>query len=258
MVEPVPARGERRLRAPSRGSSRRPTEGLSLKSQPNLKTLLLFDLDGTLIDSSRDISNAANYALEKIGMRVRTRDEIQSFIGDGVARLVERMLYGHEAQRPADMAADPDLCRRVLKLVKVHYSQNLLTLTRPYPGVDETLKRLSDYPKAVLTNKPHGMTDEILKGLGWSDYFGFVLGGDTAQRKKPDPSSVLEALRHFSRQPEEALFVGDSLMDIQASRAARVPTCAVLYGYGDRALLKAAQPDYTIERFDELLGILKP
>lgn len=227
-----------------------------MKPRPKAKTLLLFDLDGTLIDSSQDIANAANYALEKAGLPTRTREEIAFFIGDGVIKLVERMLYDHERERAPDVTVDQDLCRKVLKLVKEHYSQNLLTFTKPYPGVNETLRWLMEYPKAVLTNKPHGMTAEILKGLGWSDQFSFVLGGDTAHRKKPDPSPVLDALRHFSAQPTDALFVGDSLLDIQAARAAGVPVCAVLYGYGDRDLIAAAGPDFTIERFEGLLKVL--
>ncbi len=208
--------------------------------------LIIFDLDGTLVDSAADITNALNYGLEPFGFRPLTVEETVKMVGEGITRLVEKVL-GTER---------PELREAVLERFLRFYSGHLTEHTRPYPGVVETLQRLDGYRKAVISNKREALSRRLLEELGMASYFDHILGSDSTPRKKPSPQPVIEVLRREALTPAEAVMVGDSNLDIEAGRAAGVTTVAVGYGY--RPLQALAGAAFLIrERLSELLEILK-
>jgi phosphoglycolate phosphatase len=187
--------------------------------------LIVFDLDGTLVDSRRDITDAANALLESCGAPALSEDRIGAMVGDGAATLVARAFEASGIDRP------DDALERYLSL----YGERLLAHTKPYPGMVETLEVLSGRARlAVLTNKPIRATLEILDGLELARFFDrrAVLGGDGPFARKPDPT----ALRHLQRQagvePGASVLVGDSAIDCRTARAADTPLCIARYGFG--------------------------
>ncbi len=188
--------------------------------------LIVFDLDGTLVDSHRDIANAANAVVEELGGARLADADITAMVGEGAALLVRRALTaaGLDPERPG-----------ALDRFLAHYGERLLEHTRPYPGTEETLARLERrVPMSVLTNKPQGPTELILKGLGLRRYFGEVAGGDTPSGRKPDPAGLLRLIDAAGVPPGRTLMVGDSPIDLQTARNAGTRICLVRYGFGYR------------------------
>ena len=208
--------------------------------------LIIFDLDGTLIDSSIDIANAINYAIEPYGARPITVKETISLVGEGITRLIEKLIEreGINADRNA-------LTERFLE----HYSAHLIDNTTIYPGVRETLQKLKGYKKAVISNKREALSTKILDDLGLLKYFDLVVGSDTTPERKPSPVPILHVLSKFNMNNEDAVIVGDSNFDIEAGKAAGIKTIAVTYGYRPLDLLKGA--DFIIDRMDELIDIFR-
>jgi len=204
--------------------------------------LIIFDLDGTLVNSSVDIANAMNYAIAPYGQRKITVEEAKAMVGEGIAKLIEKMVG------PAREDILPDVLDRFIR----HYSEHLADFTRPYPGVPEALGRLKDYIKVVLSNKREAPSKRLLEMLGLYGYFAAVLGGDSVEEMKPSAKPVIQILKMFSISPEEAVIVGDSNFDIEAGRAAGVNSIAVTYGFRSREQLKNA--GRLIDTFDELAG----
>jgi phosphoglycolate phosphatase len=184
----------------------------------------LFDLDGTLIDSKTDIVNSVNAMLRTIGRTELPIETIAGFVGHGAPKLMASVL-GQESGESERKTA--------LSIFLAHYENHSLDKTRPYPGVEEGLALLSEYPKAVLTNKPTRASVEILKGLGLRHFFAAVYGGDSFEQKKPDPAGALQILNDLSVPAEEAALVGDSDVDIQTARNAGMQAIAVTYGFGN-------------------------
>lgn len=208
--------------------------------------LILFDLDGTLVDSSRDITNALNYALKPYGFKTMTVEETVKLVGEGIARLIEKVI-GTEKIGIKD---------NVLKRFLEYYSDHLTEYTKPYPGVTETLDRLSAYGKAVISNKREELSRRLLEELGLASCFNHILGSDSTPEKKPSPLPVLTVLKREGLTPDQALMVGDSNLDIEAGRKAGVITVGAGYGYRPLEALKGA--DFLIKkRLSELLDILK-
>jgi phosphoglycolate phosphatase len=207
--------------------------------------LIIFDLDGTLVDSGLDINNALNYAVAPYGLEKLTLEQTISMVGEGLSRLIEKVL----GKDRADIL--PEVSERFVK----YYSEHLADFTLPYPGVTETLQRLSDYRKAVISNKREALSKELLEALGLSGYFDIILGSDSVEEKKPSPKPVLQVLRRFSLSPEEAVMVGDSNFDIEAGKAAGVVTIAVSYGFRPPEFLKGA--DFLIDSMGGLIKILE-
>ncbi len=188
--------------------------------------LIVFDLDGTLVDSHRDIANAANALVEELGGARLADADITAMVGEGAALLVRRALTAAGLD-----PATPGALDRFL----VHYGERLLEHTRPYPGTEETLARLERrVPMSVLTNKPLRPTELILEGLGLRQYFGEVAGGDTPSGRKPDPAGLLRLIDAAGVPPERTLMVGDSPIDLQTARNAGTRICLVRYGFGYR------------------------
>jgi len=187
--------------------------------------LIVFDLDGTLIDSRRDLANATNALLVECGAAPFSEERIGAMVGDGAATLVARAFAAAAVEQP------PDALDRFLRI----YGDHLLDHTRPYPGVREALQHLRSRSQlAVLTNKPLASTRHILDGLSLASYFpaDAVLGGDGPFPRKPDPAALchLAAQAHVSLR--DTLLVGDSAIDWRTARAAGVAACLVRYGFG--------------------------
>ncbi|MGA8674333.1 MAG: HAD-IA family hydrolase [Candidatus Acidiferrales bacterium] len=218
--------------------------------------VLIFDLDGTLIDSKLDLAHSVNAMLEHMGREAHVHETIFGFIGDGAAMLVRRALG--ESVTEAEV-------ERGLNYFLKYYREHMLDNTVAYPGVREALAELAgDSAKpgtdsarvmAVLTNKPVVFSRAILDGLGLSRYFRFVYGGNSFERKKPDPIGVEVLLRDLQVSPQEALLIGDSDVDIKTARNAGIFACGVSYGFG-LAGLRAHPPDLMVDSLMELLGHL--
>ncbi len=208
---------------------------------------LLFDLDGTLVDSRADLCTAVNLMLEDLGLGPLAGEQVVSLVGEGAARLVGRALLAAGGREPSD-----EKLRDGLGLFKGRYREHLLDATRPYEGVTEALEHFARLPKAVVTNKPLELTEGILDGLGLRTFFAAVLGGDSLPERKPSPAPLFEAARLCGVAPGECLMVGDSWVDIAAGRAAGIMTCGFAGGFRGREELRAAGADYLIEHFGEL------
>ena len=209
--------------------------------------LLMFDLDGTLIDTSKDIAAAMNHVLRREGLAPLPAERVVQFVGHGVRRLIQRSME--------TLGASVDgREEEMYEAFVAWYRRHMLDTTRPYPGVIETLRRLEDRPMAIVTNKPAGPSREILEGLGVARFFSAVVGGDSLDRRKPDPLPVTHLLERFGVAPGRALLVGDTAVDIRTARAAGARSCAVTYGYAYQDDLSWA--DYTIGAFPELARIV--
>lgn len=209
--------------------------------------LIIYDLDGTLIDSREDIAQASNKMLMELGLKKKSADEIAECVGRGVQNLVLGLLgKDHE-----------DKFEKALKLVKKHYGNHLLDHTKLYPGVQETLEHFKGKKQVVITNKPEGFSVKILEGLKIAHYFERIIGGDTARTKKPSPESIFKILDELKISADRAIIVGDSAIDIETGKNAKVAVCAVIYGFGRLDEIQNAKPDFTIKQFNELMRIVK-
>jgi phosphoglycolate phosphatase len=209
--------------------------------------LLIFDLDGTLVDTSQDIANAINYAIEPFGVRQLSNEEIKSMVGSGITKLLQSLL-------PFEKIPQQNRREEVVQRFLEHYSEHLLDNTRAYPNVKETLSKLGNYKKAVVSNKREAFSKRILEGLGLLEFFDLVLGSDSVPEKKPSPVPIFEVLKRLRISRDEAVIIGDSNFDIEAGKAAEIKIIAVTYGYREREALKDA--DFMIDNFEELLNIL--
>lgn len=185
---------------------------------------VLFDLDGTLVDSAADIAEALNRTLEALGHARVSEATVRGWIGEGTRHLLATAL------RHAGDARDPDA---VLAPFMAHYRQCLLRSPVLYPGVAEALALLRGrgLPLAVCTNKPEAMVAPLLEHLGIAGFFAAIVGGDTLPRRKPDPAPLLHLAGRFGVAPRECLMVGDSATDRDAAQAAGMPVVLVRYGY---------------------------
>lgn len=204
--------------------------------------VLIFDLDGTLIDSKLDLALSINAMLERMGRRPLPHQTVYGFVGNGAPVLVRRAL----GEGVSDAEADAGLAYFLS-----YYRTHMLDNTVPYPGVREGLALLEKHPMAVLTNKPVNFSRAILDGLGFSRYFRYVYGGNSFEKKKPDPMGVQTLLRGLKAAPQEAMMVGDSEVDIKTARNAGTWACGVSYGLGVDGL-RAHPPDLMLDSLVEL------
>ncbi|MBS1787874.1 MAG: phosphoglycolate phosphatase [Acidobacteria bacterium] len=213
---------------------------------------LLFDLDGTLVDSRADLANSVNLMLAELGRDPLSSCRVLNFVGEGARLLVERSLTASSQLTP-----QPDEVDRALKIFRRHYREHLLDYTRVYPEVEETLALLRHLPKAVVTNKPYEFSVALLEGLGMLSQFKVVLGGDSLPERKPSPMMLLEAARGCGVEPSACLMVGDTKFDVSAGRAAGMKTCGYIPGFRGRTELAEAGADFLIERFSELCVLVE-
>ena len=213
--------------------------------------VLVFDLDGTLIDSSRDLAGAVNVARERVGLGPLSHAQVMTFIGNGARELVRRGISFESG-----VASDEQI-ELALGHFREHYAQHLLDQTRPYPGVREALDIFAGKTAgpsrtlAVLTNKPLRFTRPILDGLGLASYFRFIYGEDSFPAKKPDPVGLLSILRDVHAAPHDAMLIGDSDIDVRTARNAGVWACGVSYGLSSEQLA-ACPPDVMLDSLLEL------
>jgi phosphoglycolate phosphatase len=206
--------------------------------------LIIFDLDGTLVDTVQDITNALNYALMSHGIKNLNVKETMKLVGEGVTRLVEKVLpEGKEYLKD-------DVMKKFLK----YYSENLIENSKEFPHVRETLENLNHFKKAVISNKRETLSKRLLKERDLKKYFDLIVGSDTAGERKPSPIPVLYAISKLSVRPEESIVVGDSYYDIEAGKMAGTKTVAVTYGYQPKELLKEA--NYVIDDLRELIPLI--
>jgi len=198
--------------------------GTMFEFQP---TSIVWDLDGTLVDSAPDLASALNTVLDKRGFFTLSLNEVRAMIGNGVPKLVQR---GFNA---VGIRPDPAQLDELVAMFVKEYKTCATEHTRPYPHIVETLKDIHgmNIPMGVCTNKPEAFTKQILEGLGLAEYFSYVVGGDTTSTRKPDPQPVLACLRGLVSEPASSLMIGDSVHDIHAAHAAGVTVGVVPWGY---------------------------
>jgi phosphoglycolate phosphatase len=198
------------------------------------------DLDGTLLDTIPDLAAAANLMLSELDCPPLPESRIRTFVGKGIANLVERTL-----EAAAVGPVEPEKRRRGLELFDRHYRNVNGRHTTMYPGVQEGLDalRARDFPLACVTNKSERFTLPLIDVLGLAPYFVQVVCGDTLARKKPDPAPLLYAAREMGVAPNEMLMIGDSLNDTQAARAAACPVFCVTYGYNEGLDVRSLDTD---------------
>ena len=207
---------------------------------------LIFDLDGTLIDSKLDLALSVNATLEHMGRAALPHETIYGYVGDGAPMLVRRALGAGTTDADVDAG---------LPYFLSYYRAHMLDNTVTYPGVREGLESLRDRPMAVLTNKPVRFSQAILDGLGIASYFRYVYGGNSFPTKKPDPEGVNVLLRDLAVGPREAMMVGDSDVDVRTARNAGTWACGVTYGLGIEGL-RAHPPDLLLDNLAELAPAL--
>jgi phosphoglycolate phosphatase len=208
--------------------------------------LLIFDLDGTLIESKWDIATSVNLTLDELGLPQRPVEEIFGFVGDGVKKLL-RLAVGEADRVSFDEA---------LTVFRGHYLAHCLDRTTFYPGVEKALVHFSAKAKAVATNKSIEYTQVILKALG-AHHFQFVVGGDNGFGLKPEPGMLLHVMEQLNIPKDRTVLVGDSTNDINGGHNAGIRVCAVGYGMGNREKMAACQPDWFIERPEELMEMFE-
>ncbi len=203
---------------------------------------LVYDLDGTLIDSQLDLAISVNAALADAGRAPKPVELIATTIGDGARAMLER----------AFEEASPAILERALQVFRAHYRDHCLDHTQLYPGVRTTLEHFRAKGQAVVSNKPDDFTRLIVAGLGLGPLIPVVMGGSPERALKPDPAPIAAALAALGVVPGRAVMVGDGLPDLEAGRRAGTRTCAATYGLGTRAVLARGKPDHWIEEFAAL------
>jgi len=206
--------------------------------------LIIFDLDGTLVDTSGDITNALNYALKPYGLRDLTVEDTIKMVGEGITRLIEKLLENERIQ----------MRDTVIKRFLDYYSEHLVDFSTLYPHVRETLEKLNGYKKAVISNKREYLSTRLLDKLDLLKYFDLVVGSDTTSERKPSAIPVIYVFTKLGVNPDESIIVGDSNYDIEAGKKAGLKTVAVTYGYRERQYLIDA--DYIIDSMKDLLTLL--
>jgi len=210
--------------------------------------LLIFDLDGTLIDSIEDLTDSLNKALLKCRLRAFSVDDTKKMIGKGIIKFLEQALGAQYSKEVFD---------NVHEYFLDYYQDNLSNKTKCYPGICEMLGKINGSRNlAIFTNKSTRFIEPILKHLGLDRYFHTYLGGDNPHGKKPSASGVVELMNRFETTNEETLIIGDMPVDIQTGKAAGVTSCAVLWGYGQKDDLCKTFPEYVINSPDEIFDIL--
>jgi phosphoglycolate phosphatase len=214
---------------------------------------LLFDLDGTLVDTLPDLADAVDAMLVALGRAPAGPAAVGIWVGNGMTNLLRRAL-SHADGREADDA----LLAQARTHFAAHYGAHFCDRSRLYPGAAECLAwlRARRLPLGLVTNKPRTFTLPLLERLGIRDHFGVVLGGDDVPVQKPDPAPLFQAVRQLAPQAHHILMVGDSVNDVQAARNAGYPVVCLSYGYNHGQDIRLAHPDAVIDTLTELPPLL--
>ncbi len=223
---------------------RGPSNPGSLRNLP-IRQLIIYDLDGTLVDTRKDIVQAANQMLKEMGASPLSEQEIIPTVGRGLRHLVGGCVKSE----------DPGRIEQGMKIYRAYYAQHLLDYSRLYPGAREVLEHFKGRKQAVVTNKPNPYSRDILIGLGVADYFVEIIGGESEYPKKPAPEALISLMEKNRARPMETLFVGDSPIDIEAGRRAGVLTVVVSHGFAGTQEVAAAQPDLVVDSFKDFLKL---
>jgi len=216
---------------------------------------ILFDLDGTLVDSSRDIVTSVNLTLNHFGFNPIDYHKCIGFIGDGIRMLVKRA-FAEVLFNDPESDLDAELLNNADIQYRNFYSEHLLDTSIPYPDVKNTLSLLTDFPMAVISNKAFIYTKHILEHFDLDRFFNPILGGDSLDRTKPDPAPLFHVANQYHISPNNCLMIGDSEKDIAAAQAAGMPVCAVTYGMRPKVILEDMNPDFLVASFPDLLKII--
>jgi phosphoglycolate phosphatase len=206
---------------------------------------IIFDLDGTLIDSVTDLANSVNHTLAKLDLPLHTNEEIKSFVGDGVQKLIKRSLGLTHMDRFDEAFA----------IFMDHYGAHCTDNTTLYPEVADTLPHLAEkYTLGVLTNKSISFSLKILEALKGNSYFKEVLGGDSLPKKKPDPAGIFYLAKKWGLAPDQLVMVGDHVTDIEVGQRAGCKTVFIEGGIGET---RGLTPDFIIQSMAELPALLE-
>jgi phosphoglycolate phosphatase len=209
--------------------------------------LLIFDLDGTLVDTKADIVNAVNFTLNKLGLKQKSESLISSYIGRGVEFLLKNSLD----------KADDKLLSTALSIFEGYYRQHYMDNSVLYPGVKEVLEYFRHKKKVIVSNKNYELVKLTLEATGIKDYFADIIGGDDISCAKPSSCPLDKGIDRLDIDKQRAIIIGDMDIDILAGKSAGIITCAVTYGIGRREDILKAQPDYMIDTFLKLKEIIK-
>jgi phosphoglycolate phosphatase len=221
-------------------------EGTPFVADLSAVRAIVFDLDGTLIDSKDDLILSVNAALAELGRPALPNEQIASYIGQGAPVLIRRAL--------GDAASDEE-CRRGLEFFLAYYETHKMDHTTLYPGVREGLAQLAGFPLVILTNKPARISLRILQELKLANLFRAIYGGNSFSTKKPDPLGMNTILGELGVRPRETVLVGDSEIDVQTARNAGTWVATVTYGFGAHRL-DAFPPDFFLGSLIELPAFL--
>lgn len=212
----------------------------------------MIDLDGTLIDTAPEITLAANAMLDALNLPPLPRVTVQTFIGNGAAKLVERCMTEAMQETP-----NANLLIEAQTLFFAHYA-DVVSISQPYPQAEQGLQRLkeSGLPLACITNKPAKFTVPLLQATGFIDYFDLVVSGDTLLKKKPDPDQIFHICKKFGIEPWDALLIGDSNTDILAAKNAGCYVFTVPYGYNQGLAIDHNHVDAMIEHLNDTFNYL--
>ncbi len=210
---------------------------------------VIFDLDGTLLNTLDDLTDSVNFALGEMGYPLHTADEVRMMVGNSVIYLIEKAL-------PED--ADKETFDKTLALFEKHYQTNMRNKTAPYSGVMSMLQkvRAEGYKTAVVSNKPDVFTKQLVSEL-FGEYISVAIGRSDSMPRKPAPDTVWYVLDLLGSKKENAVYVGDSEVDALTAKNAGMPCIGCLWGFRDRETLEAAGAEYLISSPDELTGLLK-
>jgi len=221
------------------------------------KEVILFDLDGTLIDSAPDLALAVNHMLSSLKRSTFSEDVIRSWVGNGAQVLVKRGLSG---QSEIDEKLDEDLIAKSLQTFLNFYKNNLCINTQLYPSVRASLKILKaqGYRLALVTNKPFALIKPILAHLELTGLFSIVLGGDSLAKRKPDALPLLHVCQELQVRVEQCVMVGDSKNDILAAKAANMQSIGLTYGYNYGEDIGLHKPEFVCSAFSDIVATLSP
>jgi len=219
------------------------------------KNVLLFDLDGTLVDSAPDLALAVNQTLTELGMATFDQNIIHGWVGNGAQMLIDRALSGSVE---ISKTLDAELSHKALTIFLAAYEANVCCETVTYPNVLETLTALKEkgLRLAIITNKPEKFIAPILSGLGLNGLFELIIGGDTLAKRKPDPLQLNYACEKLSVAAEQCIMIGDSKNDILAAKAANMQSVGLTYGYNYGEAIDVYQPELVLSDFADLLTVI--
>ena len=219
------------------------------------KTLVIFDLDGTLLDSAPDLALAINLMLTDLGFEAAPEPVIRSWVGNGAQTLVSRALQ----YSGCDSSQDSTYFNDALTIFLAHYQTHLSTHSILYKGVFDTLMQLkkNGLQLALVTNKPLRFIDPILRDFKLTDVFVIALGGDSLPVKKPHPEPLVHVCKQLGTSIEQAVMVGDSKNDILAAKAAGMQSVGLTYGYNYNEAISLQEPDVVLDDFSHLLNCFK-